>query len=44
MATVSVISPEWAGTRTVPVVGNQVTIPRTWLGVYLAIVIENYND
>jgi hypothetical protein len=44
-AAVSVISPEWTGTRTVSVVGgNQITVPRDWLGVYLAIVVENYDN
>ena len=43
-ATVSVISPEWAGARTLSVVGNQITVPRSWLGTYLAIVVEDYNN
>ena len=40
---VSVLSPDWEGTRSVTVTGrNRITIPRDWLDTYLLIVVDNY--
>jgi len=43
--TVSIISPDWEGTRRIDVINkNRIQIPREWLETYLLIVIDKYQN